>query len=127
MNNNKKLSDKEEQVMNYFWTYGPLFVREIVDKWPEPKAHFNTISTFVRGLEAKGYLRHIKQGNSFQYAPTVDLVEYRRSSLGGIAQRLFGNSYLNMVSTLVKDEHLSVEELRELIDQIENQSLNDQK
>jgi predicted transcriptional regulator len=78
-------------------------------------------------LEAKGYLRHIKQGNSFQYAPTVDLVEYRRSSLGGIAQRLFGNSYLNMVSTLVKDEHLSVEELRELIDQIENQSLNDQK
>ncbi len=112
--------------MSCFWSHGPLYVKEIVDMWPE-KAHFNTISTFVRGLETKGYLRHIKHGNTYQYVPTVELSEYRRRSLGGIAKRFFGNSYLNMVSTLVKDEHLSVDELRDLIDKIENQSTNDEK
>lgn len=63
----KQLSPKEEAIMACFWQHGPLFVREILELLPEPKPHFNTVSTFVRGLEAKGWVGHEQIGNSYRY------------------------------------------------------------
>ena len=115
----KKLSAKEEAIMVCFWEHGPLYVREVVDMMPDPKPHFNTISTFVRSLEAKGWLTHEQTGNSYRYAPAVPVNEYRSKSLRGFIDRFFGRSYMNVVSTLVKEEKISAEELRELLDRIE--------
>lgn len=118
-NDRKKLSPKEEEIMSCFWQHGPLFVREVVDMMGDPKPHFNTVSTFVRSLEAKGWLTHERLGNSFRYAPAVPVEEYRDRSLRGFIDRFFGRSYLNVVSSLVKEEKISTEELRELIEQVE--------
>ncbi len=107
--------------MYCIWQHGPLFVREIVELMPQPKPHFNTVATFVRSLEAKGWLRHEQFGNAFRYAPAVDMEQYRDRSIKGIVGRLFNNSYLSFVTTLVKQEKISTEELRELIEKIENQ------
>lgn len=115
----KKLSPKEEEIMSCFWQHGPLFVREVVDMMPEPKPHFNTVSTFVRSLESKGWLTHEQIGNSYRYAPAVAIDEYRDRSLRGFIDRFFGRSYLNVVSSLVKEEKISTDELRELIARIE--------
>lgn len=115
----RKLSPKEEEIMSCFWQRGPLFVREVVEMMPEPKPHFNTVSTFVRSLEAKGWLSHEQFGNSFRYAPAVPVEEYRNRSLRGFIDRFFGRSYLNVVSSLVKEEKISTKELRDLIAQIE--------
>ena len=41
----KGLTSKEEEIMNYFWHKGPLFVKELLDFYDEPKPHFNTLST----------------------------------------------------------------------------------
>ena len=72
----EKLTPREEELMRCFWTRGPLFVRELVALWPEPKPHFNTLSTMVRGLEAKGYVGHKAYG-----APTsIIRSSARRSS-----------------------------------------------
>lgn len=105
--------------MSCFWQRGPLFVREVVDMMPDPKPHFNTVSTFVRSLESKGWLTHEQMGNSYRYAPAVSMMEYRERSLRGFIDRFFGRSYLNVVSSLVKEEKISTEELRELIERIE--------
>lgn len=115
----KKLSPKEEAIMSCFWQNGPMFVREVIEKIEEPKPHFNTVSTFVRGLEAKGWLAHEEVGNSYRYYPIVDASEWRDRSLRGIVDRFFGRSYMRFVSTLVEDEKISPEELRELLDRIE--------
>lgn len=121
MKNLKRLTPKEEEIMSFFWQNGALFVRELLDKLPEPKPHFNTVSTYVRGLEAKGWLTHEQIGNSYRYAPAVDATEYRASSLYGLVSRFFDRSYLNFVSSLVKEEKISTDELRELIERIESQ------
>lgn len=105
--------------MSCFWQRGPLFVREVVDMMPDPKPHFNTVSTFVRSLESKCWLTHERMGNSYRYAPAVSMMEYRERSLRGFIDRFFGRSYLNVVSSLVKEEKISTEELRELIERIE--------
>ena len=114
-----KLSPKEEEIMGCFWQHGPMFVREVMELLPAPKPHFNTVSTFVRGLEAKGWLRHEQIGNSYRYQACVDARDYRDRSLRGLVDRFFNRSYLGFVSALVKDEKISTAELRELIEEIE--------
>lgn len=106
----------------FFWTRGPLFVRELVALWPEPKPHFNTLSTMVRGLEAKGYVGHKAYGGTYQYYPLVSEEEFSRKTLKGVVSKYFDNSYLGVVSSLVREEKISVDDLRDLIRQIESQT-----
>lgn len=105
--------------MNVFWDKGPLFVRELRELYPEPRPHINTLSTMVRILESNGYVGHKSFGTTYQYYPLVDREDYKKSSLSSIISNYFGNSYLSAVSTLVKEEKITVEELKELIEQIE--------
>lgn len=120
----EKLTRKEEEIMQKFWERGELFVRELQGLYPQPQPHFNTLSTMVRALEAKGYLAHRAYGNTYQYYPVIGKDEFRNNTLGGIIGKYFQNSYLGAVSTLVREEKISVEELRQLIDKIEEQKNN---
>lgn len=117
--NMKKLTKKEEEIMNLFWDKGPLFVRELRELYPEPRPHINTLSTMVRILESNGYVGHKSFGATYQYHPLVDREDYKKNSLSSVISNYFGNSYLSAVSTLVKEEKITVEELKELIEQIE--------
>ena len=114
----KKLTDKEEELMHFFWERGALFVRQIVELYPEPKPHFNTISTFVRALEQKGYVGHEQLGNTYRYHAVVSREEYSHKTLRSVMNRYFNNSLSGIVSALFKDENLSDEEIRDLIKQV---------
>ena len=115
-----KLTTKEKEIMDVLWQHGPKFVKELLEYYDEPRPHFNTVSTTVRILEKKGFVGHKQFGTSYQYFPTITEREYGRSSLTGIIKNYFDDSYLSAVSSFVKDEKISVEELKELIAQIEN-------
>ena len=115
----KRLTKKEEEIMNLFWDNGAMFVRELLEHYDEPKPHFNTLSTMVRTLEANGFINHKAYGNTYQYYPVVSREEYAGSSFKGVVSSYFNNSYLNAVSALVKEEKITIDELKELIDQIE--------
>ena len=116
----KTLSAREEEIMGYFWEKGPLFVREIVEFYEEPRPHFNTLSTFVRGLEEKGYVSHRTFGNSYQYYAVVSREDFKKKTLKGVISKYFNNSYLGLVSSLVKEEDISLDELKDLIREVEN-------
>ena len=116
----KKLTNKEKEIMDLYWQHGPMFVKELLEFYGEPRPHFNTLSTMVRILEKEGFLDHKQFGNTYQYYPLVTETEYGRSSIAGVIKNYFNNSYLSAVSSFVKEEKISVEELKELIDQIEN-------
>lgn len=94
------LSPKEEIIMSCIWHHGPLRVKEIIDFLPEPKPHFNTISTFVRGLQSKGWISHKRNGNTYLYFPLVSLDEYRLSSLERTARLLFPEGFKQLVEFL---------------------------
>lgn len=117
----KKLTKKEEIIMNYFWDRGPLFVRELRDLYPEPKPHFSTLSTQVRTLQDEGFIGHKAYGPTYQYFARVTREEYKQHTLTGLIDKYFDNSYINAVSALVKEEKISVEELKELISLIEKE------
>lgn len=115
----KGLTAKEEEIMGFFWEKGPLFVKEMLEFYDEPKPHFNTLSTIVRGLEEKGYLAHKAYGNTYQYYATVSREDFSKRTLKGVISKYFNNSYLNAVSSLVREEDISVDELKELIREVE--------
>ena len=35
----KKLTNREEEIMEIFWDKGPLFVKEVIERLPEPKKY----------------------------------------------------------------------------------------
>lgn len=105
--------------MGYFWTEGPLFVKQLLEFYGEPKPHFNTLSTIVRGLEEKGFLAHNTYGNTYQYYAAVSEADYSRGTLKNVIAKYFNNSYLGVISSLVREEEISVDELRKLIDDVE--------
>lgn len=115
----KRLTAKEEEIMGYFWAKGPVFVKQLLDYYDEPKPHFNTLSTIVRGLEEKGFLSHNTYGNTYQYYAAVTEEEYSNGTLKNVIAKYFNNSYLGVVSSLIKEEEISVDELRRLIDEVE--------
>lgn len=115
----KNLSPKEEVIMNLFWEHGPLFVKELLAFYDEPKPHFNTVSTFVRQLEEQGFVGHRVYGTTYQYYPIISRAEYHKHTVRGVISKYFNNSYLGFVSSLVKEEEISLDELKELIRQVE--------
>mgnify|MGYP002622376444 CR=1 FL=1 len=117
----KKLTRKEEVIMNHFWDHGPLFVRELRELYPEPRPHFSTLSTQVRTLQEAGFIGHKAYGPTYQYYARVSREEYKQRSLIWLIDKYFDNSYISAVSALVKEEKITVGELRELIDLVEKQ------
>ena len=117
----QKLTNKEEELMLYFWERGAMFVKDIVALYDDPKPHFNTISTMVRTLEAKGFLDHEAFGNTYRYRPIISQEEFSKGVLGNVVNRYFENSYRQVVSALIEEEKISIEELQELIRKIQNQ------
>ena len=120
----QKLTAKEEELMCFFWEKGALFVKDILDFYDEPKPHFNTLSTIVRGLEDKGFLSHKTYGNTYQYYAVISKEQYSQGTLKNVVNKYFGNSYLHAVSALVKSENISIEDLKKLINEVENGSID---
>ena len=115
----KRLTRKEEIIMEHFWEKGPLFVRELRELYPEPRPQFTTLSTQVRNLESEGFIDHKSFGPTYQYFAKVTREEYKQHSLLGVIDKYFDNSYIKAISALVKEDRVSVDELKELIDLIE--------
>ncbi|MDE7418999.1 MAG: BlaI/MecI/CopY family transcriptional regulator [Muribaculaceae bacterium] len=116
------LTEKETELMTILWENGPLFVREILERYPEPKPHFNTIATTVRILEGKGYVGHEVFGNSHRFYAIADRSEFRSRSLTDVIRNYFGNSYKVAVSSLLEEEKISVDEVKEILDIIEKKN-----
>ena len=115
----KKLTNKEEEIMQVLWRLKRAFVKDILEEISEPKPHYNTLSTIVRKLEEKGYVGHKSYGNTHQYHPIVAKEEYRKGFFSKAIDNYFNNSYKNVVSFFAKEEKISVEELKAIIEELE--------
>ena len=116
------LTEKESIIMHMLWEHGPMFVREMVELYPEPRPHVNTVATLVRILEDKGNVSHEVLGTSHRFFAVAKKNDFRDRSIARIIRDYFDNSYKSAVSALAEEEKISVEELREIIDLIESKN-----
>ena len=117
---NNQLTPKEEELMQLLWAHEPILISKLIEFYPDPKPHFNTVSTVMKRLEAKGFAGHTEIGGSFQYFSTVKKEYFRNKSFGDFIKNYFGGSYYGAVSALVEEDKISAGELKELLELIEN-------
>lgn len=115
----EKLTIQEEEVMLYIWSMEDCFVKDIVAKFPEPKPPYTTVASIVNNLKRKGYVATKRFGNTYQYTPLVKQSEYKRNFVGGVVQNYFANSYKEMVSFFAKEQKISADDLKDIINLIE--------
>ncbi|GAA3585655.1 BlaI/MecI/CopY family transcriptional regulator [Snuella lapsa] len=117
----QKLTNKEEEIMHILWKLEKAFVKDVLAEIEEDKPHYNTLSTIIRHLEEKGYVDYYAYGKTHQYYPIITKEAYRKKFMNNAIENYFNSSYKNVVSFFAKEEKISVEELKEIIDLIEKQ------
>ena len=116
----QKLTNKEEEIMKILWKLEKAFVKEMLTEFKKDKPHYNTLSTIIRHLEDKGFVGHKAYGNTHQYYPLVSKEVYRKHFMNTAIEQYFNNSYKNLVSFFANEEKISADDLREIINHIEN-------
>lgn len=101
--------------MQELWTLEKAFVKEIVDRLPDPKPAYNTVSTIIRILEKKGFVDHYAYGKTHQYYPLTSKTEYTKSYFKNFLSGYFSNSFQEMVSFFAKEDKMTLSELEEII------------
>lgn len=116
----KKLTEREDQIMQLVWKLEPLFIRDIVNHLPHPKPHYNSVATIVKILVKKGFLKSTKLGNTDQYSAKIPMDVYRKEEIRNLKRKYFGNSLSKMMAHFAKQEDLSDQDIQELIDLIKS-------
>lgn len=114
-----QLTPKEEELMQFLWEHGSISISKLVELYPDPRPHVNTISTVMRRLETKGFVGHHDMSGTFHYFAKVKKEYFRNRSFGNFIKNYFGGSYFGAVSALVADEKISRSELEELLRLVE--------
>lgn len=115
-----KLSSAEEQLMGFIWSLGNAFLKDLLEKYPEPKPALTTVSTLLKRMQEKGFVGYKVYGNSREYFPKVNKEEYFSNHINSVIKSYFSNSALQFASFFTANAKLSrkeLEELRKIVDQ----------
>jgi predicted transcriptional regulator len=114
------LTEVEQRLMEIVWASGPVTVGQVVDAIPaDDRPAYNTVQTMMKILERKGYVKHRAEGRAFVYHSVVDRDSAARTALSQVVQRFFGGSPRELALNLIQGDHLTEDELDELLRTIE--------
>jgi BlaI family transcriptional regulator, penicillinase repressor len=117
----KTLTKAEEQIMQVLWKIEKGFIRDILDALPNPKPHQNTVATIVKILVEKEFIGVEVVGRNHEYFPLIRKDEYSKRTIKQMMKGYFEGSFSNVVSFMVKENNISIEELENLLQQIKKQ------
>jgi BlaI family penicillinase repressor len=110
-----QLTRAEEQIMQILWEMEEGLVKDMRDRFEDPRPARNTVSTVVRVLEKKGFVGHKAYGNVHLYFPLISKSDYSKSQLFGLMEGYFNNSFPALASFFAREKDLSIKELEELL------------
>ena len=107
------LADREAELMEVLWDFGPSTVAEVKERVPDELA-YTTVLTILRTLENKGYVTHDSEGKAHRYSALIERDAARRSALQAMAEKFFKGSTAVLLTHLVADEKLKPSDVRRL-------------
>jgi predicted transcriptional regulator len=123
MSKRPPVAKSELEVAEIVWQLGEARVRQVLEALPaERNLDFKTVQTYLRRLEAKGYLRTRREGRAKIYAPRVRREQVVRDVINDLVGRLFGGQSLPLFQHLIEDQGLSareIDQLRAMLDRAE--------
>lgn len=121
-----KLSKAEEQLMEFIWKQEKVFLKDLVESYPEPRPATTTVATLLKRMQDKGFVGYTLYGNSRQYHALVKKADYFSRHLKGIIKDYFGDSALQFASFFTTTSNLTADELEDL-KKIVNQEIKRKK
>ena len=120
MKDEPQLSRRERQIMDALHQYGRATAADVQAALPDPPS-YSAVRALLRILEAKGHVKHLKEGARYVYKPRVSRETARRSALKRLVSTFFAGSVTQAVAALLEhgDTRLSESELQELEQMIE--------
>ena len=114
------LTEAELRIMNVLWEKGSATVHEVLQALPsKPSLAYNSVLTIIRILEAKGYVKHVKDKRAHIYLPKIDREDATRFEVRHLVSRFFGNSHERLLLKVLEESSIDAEELarvRELLE-----------
>lgn len=104
--------------MQVLWKLEKAFLREIVDAMPPPSPHQNTVATILKILVEKEFVGIELFGRMHQYYPVISKEAYSKTTMKSMVKGYFEGSFSNVVSFMVKENNLSVEDLEHLLKEL---------
>ena len=109
------LTPTELEMMSVIWSIGPCTVQQVLETLaPQRELAYSSVSTIVRILEQKGYVRSSRQGRGHLYRAAVTKQAYQAQTLGRLLSQVFDDSPALVVQQLLDARELSEDELREI-------------
>ncbi len=115
----KTLTKAEDEIMQIIWRIEPCIVRDVINELGDPDIPHSTVSSVVRILERKGFLKHKAYGKTHEYTSIISKEEYAERGVKSLIEKYFGGSPKKLVSFLVESEDLNLKELNELMKTID--------
>jgi BlaI family transcriptional regulator, penicillinase repressor len=115
------LSRRERQIMDAVYRLGRATATDVLAQIPDPPS-YSAVRAMLRILENKGHLRHVLEGKSYVYFPTLARTRASKSALQNMLRTFFDGSTEKAVAALldISRAELTEEEfvrLSRLIDQ----------
>ncbi len=123
----QKLTKAEEEVMLILWELEEATVRDVISRLEEPDTPYTTVSTVIRVLEKKGFVKHRAVGTTYLYSPKIKKEDYMRHSLSRFMNKYFEGSFTNLASFFATENDISMRELREMIQEVKDDLKEDRK
>lgn len=109
------LSKGELEVARVVWRLGEATVGSIFEAFPKRrKPDYTTVQTYLRRLEAKGYLRTRREGRNKIYSARVRPSTVIGETVDDLMDRLFDGQTLALMHHLIHDRGISAEESQKL-------------
>ncbi len=126
MHDEKLLTDTELEMMRVLWAKGEGNVNEVLAELrAERDLAYTSVSTILRILESKGFLRSRKDGRAHVYRPTLAKSDYEARTLRHVVHHVFDGESVSLVRQLLGSGQVRAEELaelRKLLDESESSS-----
>ena len=111
----KALTTAELEMMNILWRIGPCSIAQMLEELPQGRAlAYTSVSTIVRILEQKGFVRSEKAGRGHLYSAAVPKDDYQARSLKLLMNNVFDGAPSLVVRRLLDTHKLSKEEIEQI-------------
>lgn len=111
----RKLTRAEEEVMQIMWDLEEGVVKDIIERFEEPKPAYTTVATVLKVLERKNFVEYKKVGNTYLYSPVISKTDYTKFQLSSLLKNYFNGSFPKMATFFARENDLSLIELEEML------------
>jgi len=123
----KKLTEAEQELMLKLWQLGSSSIRTLYDSFEEPRPAYNTVSSFLRIMEDKGFVSHTKEANKYIYSSKIKRDEYLNFLLEELIQHYFNGKASDLISHLHNSEMYDPKRLKKKVGLVINEKAKKKK